>query len=280
MDLDNKILKYKLKKKKLTNKINELIEKKKKEKHDSIAKIFHKTHEFSDIINKIIMSDLNNLEDKENNNKNILIIVSGFECVGKSTFIEHLEKYFGISYTKLKVNIKDKEKLNTLDNLIMSEEKKIVYIETNPDLVEKIHKKIIDSQNEILNDKHESNYKNELYFNIHTFYIIPTNLKLYKNRLINKLFNFFNLIDSKIYDLDKNNNYTNLTNKIAIDILQYNNIQDNNLSESFIRLKDKYPISYDDFSFLDNYIEKSYNSILEYNLNNEKLIKNILKYYF
>lgn len=283
MDLDNKILKYKLKKKKLTNKINELIEKKNKEKNDLNAKIFHKTHEFSEIINKIIIGDLKNNLGNINYN-NLYIIVSGFVSVGKSTFIEYLERFFCVSYTKCKINIKDKGELNIFDNLINNHDKKIVYIETNHIFVEEILKKIINEQKKILNN-YELEDESIFYKNIYTFYLVPINLKVYKNRFINKLYELLNSIlsDSNMFDIGKNSNY--FINKILLDILPANIskdiiskdiiLEENILQDFSEKLNYKFPLTDDDFSFLDIYIEKSYNYISEYN-DNQKKIKKIM----
>jgi hypothetical protein len=279
MELDNKILKYKLKKKKLTNKINELIEKKKKEKHDLNTKIFQKTHEFYEIINKIIIGDLKNNIKDINNNNNLYIIISGFVSVGKSTFIEYLEKFFGESYTKCKINIKDEGELNIFDNLINNHEKKIVYIETNHIFIEEIHKKIINEQKRILNNN-EFDDEGIFYKNIYTFNLVPINLKVYKNRFINKLYKLLNLSlsYSNVLNIDKNIN--SHINKILLDILHVNIskdviLEDNILEDFPKKLSNKFPLTDDDFSFLDSYIEKSYNLISEYQ-HNYKNIKKIM----
>lgn len=278
LDQDNKIFKYKLKKKKMTNKINELIEKKKKKKQDIITKTLYKTQEFPHIINKLIIGDLDNsvINDYK---KNIFIIVSGFECVGKSNFIEHLENYFGNFYTKSKINIKDKKDLNILDNFNRENEKKILYIETTYILIEEIQKKITDNQKFISNDE------NELHKNIYTLFVIPTNLKVYKSRLINKIFNLINSTGPNTFDpntfdsntFDPNSTNSSLENNFAgpikkgLNIFPDKDFPENELLDLFIGLNNKYPLSDDDFSFLDNHIEISYNIILKYQLDSENI---------
>ena len=240
MDLDNKILKYKVKKKKMTNKIDQLIRKKKQEQHDTRTKIFNEQDVFSEIINQITTG-----------NTNIFIIVYGYNFVGKSMFIEYIEKYFGISNTILKSNIKLSEESNILDKIMdNNQKKKIAYIETNPDLIEQIYK-LIYNQTEISKQ-------------VYVFYIIPENVQLYKNRLISKLFGLItNTLNTNSI---LTSNFVDFIKKIFLrDDLS--NAHDNMINK-FEKLTNKFPLSDDDFDFLDGYIEKSYDDIIRYNKSN------------
>lgn len=262
MDLDNKILKYKEKKKKITNKINDLIEKKKKENINIITKIFHKTNEFTEIINKIIIGKIKNFDKIFPYKKNIFLIVTGFNFVGKSTFIDQLENYFGDSYTGSKINIKSVEELNILNNFIDNGENKFIYIETNTDLIEKIY-------NIILND-FNLNKDLELDKYVYIYNIIPRSVQVYKNRLINKVFSLLKKYSMKDYNLD-----TIDKNKFILDI------GINNLStDIFDKLNNKFPLSDDDFGFLDNFVNKSYDDIINYQSNKLEIKINIVNYYF
>ena len=262
MDLDNKILKYKIKKKKIYNKINDLIEKKKKENKDCIWKSFHKTHEFTEIINKVVIDEFNNFEKITTTKKNLFLIVTGFNFVGKSTFIDHLENYFGDSYTGTKINIKSKEELNIINLFKDNCEKKIIYIETNNDLIEQIYKIILNN----------FNLDQDLEFNkyVYMFNIIPTSLQVYKNRLINKIFSL-----SKNYSIKDINLDTDISeqNKFIFDIGF-----DNFSFDKFAELNNKFPLSDNDFSFLDNFVNKSYDNIIYYQPIDQQI--KIFKYYF
>jgi hypothetical protein len=241
MDLDNKILKYKVKKKKMANKIDQLIRKKKQEQYDTLTKIFNEQNVFSEIINQITAG-----------NTNIFIIVYGYNFVGKSIFIEHIEKYFGISNTILKSNIKLAEESNILDKIMDNiQNKKIVYIETNPDLIEQIYK-LIYNQTEISKQ-------------VYVFYIIPENVLLYRNRLISKLFGLItNTLNTNSI---LTSNFVDFIKKIFLrDDLS--NIYDNMINK-FEKLINKFPLSDDDFDFLNGYIEKSYDDIIRYKSNIE-----------
>lgn len=263
MDFDNKILKYKQKKKKIMNKINDLLVIKNKEKVNFVAKIFNKTQIFSEIINNFIVTEFNNY---------LFIVVVGFGSVGKSTFIKYLEDYFSQSYTKIIMNIVNFEEINNLNKILSDEknfvdEKKIVYIETNPDLINNIYNFLMNLNTQIkLKLESETDVKN-----IYIIYLIPINKDIYKNRLINI---FFNLLKDE--SLNNSTNLANLNDIVSKKFLVYNK----NIIDGFINILNKYPLSDNDFEFLDLYMSEYYDVIETHKFNNDMVDKIDLKFYF
>lgn len=270
MDLDNKILKYKVKKNKIISKINELINKKNKENKELISKTLNKTKIFHDILNNIIKSD--NLSE----NNLIFLIITGFDSVGKSYLINNLENYFGDSYTKSIINIKSIDEFNILANLFVQQtEKKIIYIETIPDLTEKIYDIIYINSNLKLNNLNNSKNCNQNLNNNFIIYLIPENINIYKNRIINKIF-----------ELSKSNNLNNQINqeednylfKIIKKIFPDINLEI--ISNELINLSGKFPLSDNDFIFLDEVIETSYKKILNLEIESEQINEILIKFKF
>lgn len=247
-ELNNKILKYKFKKKKIKKKINELLEKKQQQNNNYLKNLFNKTY-FLDIINKLI-----NEQIYPNINNNLFIIISGFNSVGKSMFIQNLENFISSSYTKNKIIIDSTKSFDMLNNYIFehdsNEGKKIIYIETLPEITEKIYYTI----------KNNTFIPNN---NIFIFYLIPHNITNYKNKLINTIFNMGN----------NNNTIYNIFTLLGINSNDKNNL---NIINSLIN---KYPLVDNDFMFLDTYIETNYNKILEYKFPNDNIINLFTIYY-
>lgn len=181
MEYRNKIIKYKLKKIKIENKINELVTKKKNSYLKFIDKITATNISiFSEIINK--------LKNNENNEK-IYVVVTGIYGVGKSTIIKLLEKIFEQNNTYFNFNENNIEKLT--DEFVINNNNsynKLIFIEININLLNQLLKKIENTNFFVIN-------------------IVPNDNQSYKNKLINKIFidiksneNNFILNTQKNYD--------------------------------------------------------------------------------
>ena len=278
MDLDNKIIKYKLKKKKLINKINDLLIKKKKDNIDSITQTLNNTMIFSEIIKKIIAgndtnNDIFNNDISNTNNNFIFFIVVGFYSVGKSTLIEYIENLFGDTYTKSKLNIFNINDINIINNIIdsninsntntntntkLSNEKKIIYIEILPDYINELYNKI-------------------LKYDIYILYLIPSSILIYKNRIINK---FFNSTDKSLGDIIKKINLNKESEQKQESEQELKILVDFN---SIISENNSTILTDNDFNLLNPIISNSYEYVKSYqfeqidNLNIKKLIT---KFYF
>jgi len=222
MDLDNKIFKYKIKKKNIYNKILQLLIEKNNTKN-----YIEQDNIIFEII-KTINIDLSNL------NNQIFIIVVGFYSVGKSSFIEYFDSFVNKLFTKIKINIKNLNDIQIINNFNNHNLKNIIYIETSNDLIEKILNLIKDNK-------------------IFIFNLIPKNLLIYKNRLIN---NFF---DNKLISSNINNCMQEIINNI-----NYNNI----IIENSFDFSKKNLFSDNDFIFLDKLIIESFKYVKLFELKN------------
>jgi len=245
MNLDKKIIKYKLKNDKITKKINNLVVKKKRENTKKIAKLFYKVPEINEIIEKITDDNLYIKLSESNYNKFgncLFIIITGFRFVGKTTFIEFLEEHIGSSFTRTKLNINNQSELEILEKITNNtlNKYKIIYIETNNNFVSDIYNYINDGENiKIIN-------------------IIPINENIYKNKIINK---FFELV--KKYNNSLNNdNFKIILNELDINF-------DENPTEILNILSSKIYLLDDDFNFFDRYIINKYENIQNYQFNFE-----------
>lgn len=265
-DLDNKILKYKLKKKKITNKIVELLTKKKK---------------LSNVINIVnipcilnMMNKINIINDaNENANKiktdndaltqNVLfynIIVCGDYSVGKSSLINNVEKILGFKHTGIKINVKSINDLETIVKNINLEsidneskfKLKINYIEISLEQIERIkHIEHIEQIEQI-----KQIYKIIQSKNTYIIHVVPSNVNVWKNRIINKFFVDFSKFGDKFSteqnpsEFIKNTILTKINPQIAFD--------------NFLKTKTSYDD--DDFDFLIKELEIPYELAKQYDL--------------
>ncbi len=261
--MDKKILKYKCKKIKLEEKIfNKLIQMK-KTSNKQILKSFENIDFISEIIKEI-------LDFKLNFNNNVFILITGIFSIGKTSFIKHFEDLILMSNIKSKFDIKNSQDVqqiksfiqieNNLNNTI-NQENGIVIIETKYNCQEEIL--------EILSDK-----------KIFMINLIPKNFQLFKNKLINKIFESINtkpnIVQIEIFEL------LELLESIKpiCDNQQNFNIIKQNLSENLINMKikkndDVFDDSY--FDFLDEIINLLLNIDLSNHMNTNNKIKNLVK---
>lgn len=243
--MDNKIIKYKLKKNKMENKIYNILHKKKKEYNDTILRSIVKMDFVCEIIDNIIKLNNNNkIQDQDQDeislSKKEIIIITGIYGVGKSTMINHLENFFGESNIKSKINIKNIDEINIINNILSnltnnsSNPYQLVMIECGLELVKNVYEKITNILNQIENWK------------IHIIHIIPKNDPSYKNKLINKIFNSIGQ-NSKEFELNIHNMIKNIYPIDNIDF--YINLNIDLIIKSSI-------LSDNDFIILDQLIGK------------------------
>lgn len=238
-------------KKKIINKINDLLVKKNKDNYDNIAKSFNKYLFFSEIVKKIMIKDVKPESLDYNINNKIFFIVTGFYSVGKTSLLDHIEIFFGDSYTESKINIKTKDEITIINNIINTTNinPKIIYIETKPDIIKDIYELINLNQTYIL-------------------YVIPKNIQIYKNRLINK---FFSNSKLNTYPLNSiGDNFNEIINNMNWDPNSYANIN----------FKFKNYVNDSDFDFLDLDLSKSIEQINQFNFCDDQINKITIKYYF
>lgn len=253
--MDKKIIKYKLKKNKLEEKIIDMLNLKKEDYENKII-----NSNDNQIITDKVENFFNNI--KFNNKEQLVIIVYGLYSVGKTTFISHLENYIRImiiNSTIKKTNIDLIQKfIIHLDNIDFLKDlylsSKITIIECNINTINKI--------NLLISDLNISNVIN--------VNIIPKNTIILKNKIINKIIGDI---------INKSDNFINN----FITYIRENNIIEIEEMNSFINqinlLKTKNKILTDhDFIFLDNIINSYYLNIitLSNNLVIQSNIKNII----
>lgn len=241
--MDEKINKYKLKKNKIENKINELL----KEKQNN------NTEYLKNIYDNEIFNIINNCEQTQNI---LILIVTGIYSSGKTTFINNLEYYYK-NFIEIitKINIKNNDDLILLTNFKEKYNNKI-----NED---KINCIIIESELNFINNISELLYDESL---IRYIYLIPNN---YKKKLINKIF----------YDMISNTDSFNININKLFDII---GIKNKNFNEILNLFKTNNNILYDnDFNFIDEpniiYIVEY---AKKYDFSNIPLNSNIIKIYF
>lgn len=235
--MDKKIIKYKLKKNKLEEKVIDILNLKKEYYENEII-----NSNDNEIITKGVENFFQNL--KSNQKEHLLIIVFGSYLAGKSTFISHLENYIKIVAKNLIQKYHDDlvKKLNISFNNIDFLKKcnlfsKITIIECDTTVVNKINLLMTDL--------------NIMNLNIININIVPKNQNTLKNKIINKVIIDIKNKSSCFVEFIKNNNII-CDEEINIIIDEIN------------LLKIKNGILLDnDFAFLD----KSINSYYQYILN-------------
>lgn len=251
--MDAKIIKYKLKKNKLEEKIIDMLNLKKESYENQIINsndnhIITENIEnffFNLISNKSTQSGQSTQSDQSSQ---LVIIVFGSYSVGKTTFISHLENYIKM----LEMNLINK-------NIKLDLIQKIIFTSNNADLNLDLSSKITIIECDI-NDVNQINslISNSNIININ---IIPKSARTLKNKIINKIFK------DTCNELD-------LFLKFTKDIIDEK--ETNNIINKINLLKTKNQILDDDFIFLDKTVGLYYSNIIELS-NNINIPSN--KYY-
>lgn len=244
--MDKKIIKYKLKKNILEEKIIDML---------NLKKEYYENEIINSNDNKIITNGVENFfyNLKSNQQAQMVIIVFGTYSVGKTTFISHLENYIGLVSKNL---------INITSNVIQ----KFIISSNNIDFLKDVD---LDLKITIIEcDINNVNLINLLLekANIININIISKNTSTLKNKIINKI-----IIDIS----NKSDNF--------IEFIRNNNIIEkeeiNNLVCGINLLKKKNKIlTDDDFIFLDLTINSYYSNIIDLS-NNMNLPSNTQKYY-
>ena len=170
-----------------------------------------------------------NAKNNSVSNSYIFVIITGLYSVGKSSLIGQIEKIIGSEHTLEKINVEDNANILTKYTLAQNfasdlSGSKIVYIEANIKQIDDIYS--------ILQN-------NMLYIG----YVVPANIEVWKNRLINKFFTNIkkntSITGSDINECVRNilqNIFTNIPNEMVdteydfeYDIFsQTNNVFDDN----------------------------------------------------
>lgn len=254
--MDKKIIKYKLKKDKLEEKIIDML---------NLKKEYYENDIINSNDNEIITNGVENFFQKLKSNPEkqteMIIVIFGSYSVGKTTFISHLENYIKIvakSLTK-KDHVDLVQKLNiSSDNMDFLKNcdlfSKLTIIECDNSIVNKINL-LMDNLN-IIN------------LNIININIVPKNPITLKNKIINKIIADIKNKSSCFLEFIKNNN-----------IISDEEI--NNIIKEINLLKIKNGILLDDdFIFLDKTINSYYQYIITLSLSdNINLPLNTQKYY-
>lgn len=238
--MDKKIIKYKLKKNKLEEKIIDMLNLKKEYYENEII-----NSNDNEIITEGVENFFQNLKSNKKEYSVLVIIVFGSYSVGKTTFISHLENYIKIvseNSTKKKEYMDLVQKLNiSLDNIDYLKNcnlfSKLTIIECDITIVKQINFLISDLN--ILNS------------NIININIVPKNPYTLKNKIANKIIADIKNKSSCFVEFIKNNN--------VICDEEINNIID---GINLLKIKNGILLD-DDFIFLD----KSINSYYQHTIN-------------
>lgn len=222
--MDKKILKYKVKKNKLENKLMDILMTKKTNYENDIIN----SNNNSNIINKI-ENFLNILELSESIElKQLFIVVKGDYSVGKSTFISHLKNYITkmskiilSQNTLLKLNIQfklDLINITTFNNFDIN-------LFNNPIVIIEVNTTQITSN--IISDIVKFKNVNVQILNVK---ILPKDFKSLKNKYINKIiYNIYLDTNDFVINLNLNEEIkTNLQNNINLLKLKTNNYFNDN----------------------------------------------------
>lgn len=241
--MENKIIKYKLKKNKLEEKIINILKEKKTSYENEISKMNNKQNE------KIVLC----IEDfftnyVLDNSTQLIIIVSGFYSVGKNTFITNIEKYINsFLLPKYKIDENQNFDIKTITYDSNFDSDKYLEKNTNQILILKCSDFVIGTQ---IYSQIDSKFK--IHINI-----IPKNQKTLKNKFANRI----------IYDIK--NNSSNFVSNIDLSFRTNNKILKTQhvemLGEQINLLKNKTDFFTDeDFQFIDEITNTIYDFIQNY----------------
>ena len=191
--MDKKIIKYKLKKNKLEEKITDVL---------NLKKEYYENEIINSNDNKIITDGVenyfHNLKSKQQ--EYLVIIVFGSYSVGKTTFISHLENYINMVAENLtkkkdhgnllqKLNISSNN-MNVLKDLNLFSKLTIIECDTTD----------VNNINLLISDL------NMINLNIININIVPKNPSTLKNKIINKIILDIKNKSSNFIEFIKNNN--------------------------------------------------------------------------
>jgi hypothetical protein len=252
--MDKKILKYKVKKNKLENDINNIL---------NIKKTNYENEVVNSNNNKQIVEEIEKyfslIKSSEHKSK-LLIIIGGIYSVGKTTFINHLQNYIiklsentilikKISYENNHNNTDIFSNIETTDNIIIMEMGSNYFDKNITDIIDTVKNKI-----------NNSNQNNIINININ---IIPKSKKSLKNKYINKI----------IYDIKNNSN--NFVSELNLNNKQTNTQIQNHIDE--LKIKNNI-YSDNDFVFLDKFVDVIFSSNMNFN-SDSNLASDIIKFY-
>lgn len=166
MSLKNKIIKYRTKKNKIIQKINLLLKKKINENENYL----------SNVTNHCVKNISSNLT-----NSNNLIIVTGTNGCGKTTLINHIEKYKKINNFKY-INISAKKNISNAIELLNSKFKNFTKSDSIITIIIEIN---LFDINELLEKLNLNLFSNTNYY---LWKLEPINKIMYKHKIINKIF--------------------------------------------------------------------------------------------
>lgn len=255
--MDKKIIKYKLKKNKLEEKIIDML---------NLKKEYYENDIINSNDNEIITEGVENFFQKLKSNQKehlvMVIVVFGSYSVGKTTFISHLENYIKIvakSLTKKKDYEDLVQKLNISSNNIdflknCNLFSKITIIECDTTIVNKINLLITDL--------------NMINLNMININIVPKNLSTLKNKIVNKI--IADIKNKSCCFVEFIKNYNIISDEEINDIIDCVNL---------LKMKNGILLD-DDLIFLDKTINSYYQYIINLPLSdNINLSLNTQKYY-
>jgi len=257
--MDKKIFKYKAKKTKLENDILNIL---------GIKKANYENEIVNSNNNKLIIQEIEKFLNllKLSKTSKLLIIVNGIYSVGKSTFINHLEKYI----IKLSNIILNEQYIEGMIKHILLTDITDFNTDFNIDIIDKIIIIEINNSNFLNTNDIINDIKNKISETIQnivytiTINIVPKDKQSLKNKYINKI----------IYDIK--NNTTNFISGLIID----NNLINKNIQNNINKLILKNSIYSDnDFIFLNEVIDIVFNLELNKLFNEKNELSNIIKFY-
>jgi hypothetical protein len=264
--MDDKIIKYKSKKKKLENKLFDILDEKKK---IYLAKILFSINKIKYIENLNQFLKIKKTQNNQYDNEKKFIVVSGIYGSGKSTLIKHLENYFGQTEIVAKIHLQKQKDIEIFNELFKNIDEKInssgivlIELSINDDIC-------YNNLLSLINIFVDLNKINDLYLlNID----IKANKQNYKNNLINKMFNDINQFNNNHIDVDVVDVDVDVVDvDVVVDVVDHKH-KINDINE----IEDKNSIMNDfntNFNFILNNINKNHNSISYQEQNFFKLIK-------
>ena len=256
--MDKKILKYKLKKNKLENNILNILDIKKANYENDIVNSNN---------NQLIIEKIENFLNllKSSKSSKLLFIVSGIYSVGKTTFINHLEKYI-LKLSNIILNVQNTEEM--IKKILLTDVNIDINVANNILIIEINNSNLLntnDLQNDIKNKIYTTTQNDIHIININ---VVPKDKNSLKNKYINKI----------IYDIK--NNTTNFVSGLNLTDNSINNSINTNIQNYINLLKLKNNVYLDnDFIFLNEVIDIIFNLELNKLFNEKDESSNIIKFY-